>query len=230
MNRSPSVELIGLVASISLWLTVGLRHRELMAVRQQRLNFGTTPEAATVPDPAEPVGPTRASPLSEAEKIELLRLRGEVARRRSAGNSLTELKAENARLKAIGPARGGTSKRIRLPEGYHLASQAKFAGYATPENTLETLAWAVCQRNTQVLLNVFDTETASKINQTLNERGLSNVFDGLQGFVGYRIRSSRPKADDGVELEVQLNPNSERQLEKVSLQRSNGAWKLLLHD
>ena len=81
-----------------------------------------------------------------------------------------------------------------------------------------------------MLLNAFDTETASKISQTLNERGLSSVFDGLQGIIGYRIRSSRPKADDGVELEVQLNPTAERQLEKVSLQRSNGAWKLSLHD
>ena len=55
----------------------------------------------------------------------------------------------------------------------------------------------------------------SAVQEDLPEyRGLSNVFDGWQGIIGYRIRSSRPKADDELEHEVQLNPTAERQLKR----------------
>jgi len=83
----------------------------------------------------------------------LLRLRNEVSRLTGRKRELTGALTENESLRAQLARRATNSPAgTGLPAGYIRKNQAKMAGYNTPEDTIQSLLWALNNRDFPNLL------------------------------------------------------------------------------
>ena len=93
--------------------------------------------------------------LTSNQMSELLKLRGQVALLRGQSNELAKLREENRRLQS-GQTTGQEAKAARPPpnvppEDIFPRESWAFAGYATPEATLQTFHWASIKGDWQKL-------------------------------------------------------------------------------
>jgi len=112
---------------------------------------------------------------------ELLRLRGEVGGLRNQKSELEKLQEKNRQLLAAQAAKPQESTKVK---SFPKESWA-FAGYATPEATIQTVFWASSKGNVKAMLagltsdqqdleNMSESEFAAKaIQSTSNETGFS---------------------------------------------------------
>ncbi|MBU6400813.1 MAG: hypothetical protein KGS61_10875 [Verrucomicrobia bacterium] len=177
----------------------------------------------TVSSAAPPV----PSAAEVAVPVKVLRLRGQVGMLRVRLRELAAVRAENERLRAqvaataTNPAAGG------LPAGYLLRSQAKWSGFSTPENTLQTFLWAAQHRDLTNLLQVFTPEAAGRFQNQIQQgvHSASEFFDDVSGVPGVRILDRQPQPDGSVVLNVQIDPRRPDGIE-ISARLVNGEWKL----
>lgn len=219
MKLYPVATLLGVLLLFGLWGGVAVQRRQISELRGQIEHQGDASRPVTI----VATGPPNALgivPLDEAEKIQLLRLRAEVARLRNAKITTP------VRRITPGTSQGTNTTVIPLPEGYRPAAQLRYAGFATPESTLESFLWAVRNHDTNVLLQILPPEIAEKFSASLAKGEDNGLFENAGKLPGFRVRSSRMLSDNNAELEIQIDPRSESQAEKTSFERVDGAWKL----
>ncbi|MBN8246943.1 MAG: hypothetical protein J0L84_05810, partial [Verrucomicrobia bacterium] len=145
-------------------------------------------------------------------------------RRRAA---LDSLEARNRQLHAqlAGVTNGATSS----PAGaaYLASRNARFAGTATPRDTLESFLAAARQGDTNVLFQVLDDVSGNGIRAALESQGTEKTFTGLRLMPGFRIRSLEEQADGSARVEVEFDPRTAA-TESLTFQRVNGEWRLSL--
>jgi hypothetical protein len=180
-------------------------------LRQSQARLASAP----VPSPA-PATPTPA--LSEAQKLELLKLRGEVTRLRERQRELAGAAAENSRLKAKS---GGVGA---LPPGYVKRADAKYAGMATPEAAFQSFLWAIEHEDTNVLLQVMTEEGAVGFREALHARGAEEFWKEVKMIPGFRLLGQRQREDGVVMLKFEMLPGDPPHEMKAQL--VGGTWKL----
>jgi hypothetical protein len=206
----------------------GLRaeQQQLLAQQAARADNSVSPRTAEVtgvssgtPQPALVVTP------------ELLRLRNEVTRLTERQRELAGVRPENERLRAQLASRGTNGPGgFQLPPGYVRRSEARFVGYNTPEDTLQSVMWAARSHDLTNILQAFAPEVAEQIRAQAGEspQSLEDFWNQSVGLVGMRIVSRKPEASDGsitVEVEVAPGvPNAE-----VTFRQINGQWKMASH-
>ena len=159
---------------------------------------------------------------------ELLRLRSEVTRLAARRRELAGVRADNERLRAQLASRGTNGPGgFQLPPGYVRKRDARMVGYNTPENTLQSLLWAIQNRD---LTNVLQAFTAESVEHFLaqaaqSKRSVEDFFRDSAGFVGMAVVGRKQDSNDGsFELEVEVVPGVPHV--ELPFQQTNGQWKI----
>ncbi|MBM3881243.1 MAG: hypothetical protein FJ387_16220 [Verrucomicrobia bacterium] len=220
MNVRPAVfGALGLLCVVGLTL-VAWQRRELAELRQ--------PSARPAPPRSTPASPepetSTSSALSEAEKLELARLRGEVTRLRKQQRELGSVRAQHDRLRAQAGATAAQPPPagIVLPAGYLRRSEAKMAGFATPDAALETFLWAIEQRDTNVLFQVVTLEGVKRLRESFAREGTEEFFQRLGVVPGVLVTNRVTHTDGSVELGVQFVPGEEGSA--IRVRQMGGHW------
>ena len=174
-------------------------HLSSLKLEQQRL-LGHKPDE---PEPAAPAN--EPGQASEPEpSTELLQLRSEVNRLNRRKRELSLMPVENAHLKQRLAA--NRTNNTAFPNGYIRKSQARMAGYQTPEATLQTFLWAMQNRNLKNFLDTLTPEAAAQITRTTGVRSAEEVFDGTEALIGLGVVDRQPLADGSMQFKLQFAP------------------------
>ena len=187
------------------------------------------------------------SSSADGQPNDLLRLRSEVAFLRQQTNEVGKLRTENRQLRSA-PA-SQTASAPSQPLNIDLLKEScAFAGYATPEATLQSMIWAQNTGNAKSFLTCLMPEEAQKLldkdykGKSESEIG-KDIADDMEGLGGMRITRKVVLSDDEVILNIQMMPDAAaaKQLNtaagtpigpemKWTLRKIGGEWKLdLLH-
>ena len=202
---------------------------DLRAEQQQLLAHLAAREESAAASATAETGGTRpgASPPTLAVTPDLLRLRGEVTRLAERRRELAGVGAENQRLRAqlASQATNGPAG-IRLPPGYVRKSEARLVGYNTPDDTLQSLLWAVQNRDMTNLLQAFAPDRAEHLMAELaqSNRSAEDFFRDAAVLPGMAILSRKQLPDGGVELEVEMAPDLKPA--PIRMGHIRGQWKI----
>jgi hypothetical protein len=193
-------------------------HLAALAAEATALRSARAAAAAQLARPTPEAEP--ADSLTEAERLELLRLRAEVTRLRGRQQELASVRRENAELKE-------QLAKSQPPPGFIRLREATFAGQATPEATLQSFFWAVAHSDTNALYQLLDDESVERLRRDLQESGRSELLTMGRILPGYLVIERRENTPTDVTLEVELLTGEDPQPMGLSLQ--NGRWRLGLY-
>jgi hypothetical protein len=224
--------LLSLVCLAALWSVWDQRSQltSLRAEQQQAMARLVAPaDRAASAGPAESAGAGSADrSAAPAPTPELLRLRSEVTRLTERRRELAGVRAENERLRAQLASRGTNgSGGFQLPSGYIRRRDARMMGFGSPEDTLQTLLWAIQNHDLTNMLQAFTPERAEALRAQAGESREANerLFNEAQGPVGVRIVNRKQNASDGsITLELEVVP--EEAGPRITFRQINGQWKV----
>lgn len=204
--------------------------RRLAALRDtERQLLAQTSEA---PDPGS--APTQAEPIaagstSHSPSPELLRLRGQIGQLERRKRELAGVPAENKSLRTQLATKGTNAPgTFVLPADYIKKSTARFSGYGAPEDTIQSLLWAVQTQNTAQLLEAFNPEAAKKLEAEIQRRGSpEEFFNDANALPGLRIIGKQTQADGIAVLKVEMLPGTENEARELRFKQFDGQWKLI---
>lgn len=162
----------------------------------------------------------RATPLTEAEKLQLLRLRAEVSRLRQAVKS-------TATTRNPSHAPGATNViNAAVPPSYRLAAQWEFKGFESPEAAIESFFWAARNRDTNAITQALPPAplAATGTKPTLVE--FDSVFNAVGNLPGIQLLSTRLVSDTEAEVELQFDPRPDGLRDKLKCRRIGVEWRL----
>ncbi len=171
-----------------------------------------------------------AVPAADSSTRDLMRLRAEVTRLAEQQREFSSVRAENERLHAQVAARATNAAARALPPDYILASKAQFAGFNTPDATLETFMWAARNHDLTNFLQTLIPEAAQEFRRHLQQEGGSpeQALAGGEDFPGMRIVDRQSQPDGSIELKIQVVPG-ESETQPIRVRLVDGQWKLELH-
>lgn len=220
------------VALAALWGIWGQRS-QLADLRAQQQQLLAQP-AAKAESPAPPVTIESANTSSAAPAPslvvtpELLRLRSEVTRLTERRRELAGARVENEQLRAQFASRGTNGLGgFQLPPGYVRRTEARMVGYNTPEDTLQSMLWAIQNRDLTNLLQAFTPEMGKEITAGVakSNKSIEDFFHDGAGFVGMWVVGRKQNANDGsVDVEIEVMPGMPHQ--GFSFRQINGQWRI----
>lgn len=206
------------------WLAVLAGGVAVLQQRGQLANLETRAAQAQAAQAAVRAKPLRLTAvsvpgagLSEAERLELFRLRAEVTRLRARQAELAPVRAENQALR----------DRIRQqspPPGYVRMREAQFAGQASPEAAFQSFIWAIASGDTNALCQILVPNRALEMLSNLQEEGQDELLAAARIIPGYRIVATHHDSDAEVRLKVEFLPG--RGAEQVGLVLEEGRWRV----
>ena len=215
--------LLVVVCLVTLWGVWGQRS-QLAGLRaeQQQLLAQVTARADGAASPGT------AAPPALVVTPELLRLRNEVTRLTERRQELAGVTGENEQLHAQLASRGTNGPGgYQTPAGYVRKSEARMVGYNTPDDTLQSLLWALQNHDLTNVLQAFAPDIAAEIRARLGEspQALEDLWGKSAMLVGMRIVSRVPDVSDGsIAVEVEVVPGESGA--HTTFRQINGQWKL----
>jgi hypothetical protein len=211
------------VLSLALLGCVLLQQHRLADLRAEQARRNTEPQAA-----AQPIASDTQSSGSDTVQLhqgvspELLKLRDHVHRLNLRRDELASVALENQRLKQQ-LASGATNRAAAA--NFIRTSQARFAGYDSPEQTLESFLWAVQNKDIAMVLEAFTPEARDKAQRSFEGGGQGeNPLEALAQLPGLSVISTEHLADDKVAAQVQLTPDIPPQ--RMVFRKIRNQWKL----
>src|ERR1017187_5241029 len=222
---NPRILVIGVLIILCLTTLAGVfvQSRELGSLRadqQRQLASATRVRNQSLPTAGGGQAEETATSTSEP-----FQLRSQVGQLLNQKRELTSARAENERLHAQLATRSTNSPAgTTLPAGYIRRSQAQWAGMNTPENTMQSLLWAVQNRDPTNFLKLFTPESRQKL---LREAGDApdKVFGEMSTIPGLRVVSQQPLPDGSVELQVEIMPGQPLP-GGIHFRQMGGEWKM----
>jgi hypothetical protein len=208
-----------------LWV-ISSQHRQLAGLRgeEERLMAQRASETKNAPPSADQ---TVAEPEDSSSRIaatpELLRLRGEVTRLEARRRELASVSAQNASLRTQVATQGtNAGTGIPLPPGYVRTGEARLVGYGSPQDTIQSLLWAVRNKSSAHFLQAFSPELAQ---QFQTEGAFEKIFQDADQVPGMALVESHQMEDGSVEAKLEVVPDSEGP--PVKFRQINGEWKIV---
>jgi hypothetical protein len=223
--------LIGLAFLVCLaFFSATLRQRgQLTALRAEQrrlLAESAAPPADSARVPAVEITAVTPGVSSPSVSSELLRLRGEVTRLARQRDELASVAAENQRLRAQAANRAtNATTGPPLPSGYVRISQARMAGYDTPEATIESMLWAIHNHDLTNLLQAFAPEEAQQIQKQADRSGAGreSFFQEAAAIPGLSIVSREQMPDGSISVKAEIAPGMP--FGPIRFRQINGQWK-----
>ncbi len=147
---------------------------------------------------------------------ELLKLRHEARALRAGTNEIARLQEENRRLKAASTNSPPESPAPTIvvttgdAEEFIPKESWTFAGYATPEATLQSWMWSLREGDLNAFLESLGAEGYAKFQSQLQQSNKSeedlsaDLKRQAEGFAGFQILDQNPTADDSITLLVRM--------------------------
>jgi hypothetical protein len=233
MNRRVLLNgLLAVVCLATLWSVWGQRSQlaGLRAEQQQLLaQLAAKADGAASPGTAEATGASSAAPHPALVATpELLRLRSQVTQLTERRRELAGARAENEQLRAQLASRGTNGPDgFQLPPGYVRRSEARFVGYNTPDDTLQSLLWAVQNHDLTNLLQAFTPEIAKEYREQAGEspQSIEHFWSESAALVGIGIVGRKQDASDGsITAEMEVVPGEDGP--RMTFRQVNGQWKI----
>lgn len=149
-----SLKIFGIAVVVGLVVVLMMERaaREKLRVENESLSQQLAQFQTDNENFSNQLGQAKSSPAFSDDKMsELMKLRGEVGVLRQQTNELEKLRVENKRLKAIPESQPAKSAPVVSQNDFPKSSWA-FAGYATPENALQTWVWALDKGDKKMIL------------------------------------------------------------------------------
>lgn len=228
MNARKLVTLSVWILSIVAVCGVLLQRQELTALQAQREQMPRSETPTAQPPSVVPDGfaasQNTGSP-AELVSSELLRLRSEITRLSARKRELGNVPEEGERLRArMASAETNAPSGLRLPPGYIRKAEAQFVNYSTPENTIQSLLWALQRHDLPRFLEALLPEEAQSMRNRIAMSGEAEAFKGWDALPGMAVQSRHDLPDGTVELQVEIGPGLPPQ--KIQFRQLNGEWKL----
>ncbi len=165
---------------------------------------------------------------SHSPSLELLKLRGEVGRLSSRKRELAGVTAEREHIQGQGDSSNtNVAGADPLPPDYIKKFDAKFVGYNSPEDTIQSLLWAMQNRDVSVLLNSYEPTTAKKIEEIFQKQSsVETLFKSADAIPGMHIlgKVDGTETSGEVVLMVKIMPGQEPQ--QLRFKQIGGQWKM----
>jgi hypothetical protein len=205
------------------WQLIGLRASE------QQLRAVSTPASETGPNSTSgiAVGDDKQtnSPQPAVVAPELLRLRNQVAMLTRQKKELASVAEENKRLRSqVASASANPAGAAAASPAFLRKTQARMAGYATPEATIESFLWAMQHQDSTNLLQAFAPEAVQRFPQGVPQETLDDFFVRSEIVPGLSIIGREEVSPGIVELKLQILPGlppTSLQLKQIGQQ-----WKI----
>lgn len=216
------------VCLATLWGVWGQRS-ELAGLRaehqQLQSQLAARTDSPATPATAETAGPGAATPTPALVVTpELLRLRNEVTRLTERRRELAAVRGENERLHAQLASRGTNGPA----PGYIRKSEARMVGYNSPDDTLQSLLWAIQNHDFTNVLQAFTPERAAQLQARArqSDESVEDLFRDSAALVGMAVVGRKQNTSDGsVDVEVEVLPGMPHT--EISFRQINGQWKVV---
>lgn len=161
---------------------------------------------------------------------ELLRLRNEVNRLTSRRKELEGVASENERLRTqvAENKTNGVAAKLNL-EGFIRKSTARNVGYSTPEDTMQTMLWAVQNKDIASMAQAFTPEMAEEFQKEVAKAQSEgrDFFEHAGELPGFHVVDRQQLPDGVMVLKVEMAPGSGTT--DVKFRLINGQWKMESH-
>jgi hypothetical protein len=168
---------------------------------------------------------------------ELLQLRAEVARLSQEQRELSAARQENQKLRQQLENRRTNHAAKHLGSSYIRTSDAKWVGYNTPEDTLQSLFWAAKNRNVEKFLEGLTPETARELKDQIGKsensaQAIESILESASLPPLFEIVGREQLADGSIGLRIQIlsgNADESRSVdtsEPLGFKQIGGQWKL----
>ena len=229
MNLRVLITGTSVVVCVAALAGVLVQGSQLRSLRAQQRNSLIRPDAARFASMDTTISGSAAQPKEPSSTVspslELLRLRNEVTRLTGRKRELVGVQGENRQLNERLVASRTNSNS--LPPDYIRASQAQLVGYNTPEQTLQSLFWAVRNRDITNFLQSFTPERARWLQADLQKSGISveTFFETVNTLPGARIVEREKLPEGRLALRIEFIPGETLDW-SIRLQQINGQWKI----
>jgi hypothetical protein len=181
---------------------------------------------------SRPVETTGASfgtlPQTLVPTPELLRLRNEVTRLTERRRELASVRAENERLRAQVASRGTNYPNpIGLPTAYVRTGEARMVGYNTPDDTLQSMLWAVRNHDLTNLLHAYTPEMAGRLLSKFGQsrQSIEDFLRDAASMPGLGVVGRKQVTNNStMEVEVTIIPGKPGN--PIPFRQINGQWKI----
>jgi hypothetical protein len=166
---------------------------------------------------------------------ELLRLRAEVARLRQETKELAGLREQNHQLLAV---RGTNASIHGLPivldqSGYWPKESWSFAGYTSPESTLQTMLWFAKNGDVTNLLACGTADYRKNEEDDLVRNGLAHVTEELNREIAKlnscRLLDKQVFSNDQIQLTLWMD-GDHAETNRINFVRIGNEWKAAKHE
>jgi len=169
-------------------------------------------------------------PLSEGDSSELLRLRAEVSelRRQSAG--LESVLNENRQAQTTPDRSPRTDANEVKTADYWPHNSWAFAGYATPDATLQSSFWAADSGDLKTVLSSVSGKMRQDLEAELagksETEALIRIRDEVIGVQSVRVLDRATQPDGTVLITAELAGKYDSQTAKLILEKVGNDWKI----
>jgi len=233
MNRRALLGGFLVIVCLAILLGVWRQRSQLASLRAEQRQLLAQMAARADDSPSSGMAEARPSnsgtpPPTLVVTPELLRLRNEVTRLTERRRELAGVRTDNERLRAQLASRGTNGPGgFQLPPGYVRKGEARMVGYNTPDNTLQSLLWALQNHDVTNLVQAFAPEIAQQLRAQAGEsrESIEDFFSQTAGFVGMRILKREPDAnEDSIAVEIEMVPGEPAK--RTTFRQVNGQWKI----
>jgi TolA-binding protein len=229
---------VGLAVLLLLLATWWAAHRSQSLALRAELD-ALRAQIAAAPQPAA-INPAATSPISaqslerlRADASEVHKLRNEINQLRANAKELDKLKAENQQLRRGGgvspAANAGPGQNAATPGNFIPKENWSFSGYANPENTLQSIAWAMREGDLQTVLSSVTPEEQTRMKGEWGNKSdteiSANVRQGVEKVQSIQVLESKNVSADEVVLTIYA-VGGEDHVQRIVMQRSGSDWKL----
>lgn len=224
--------IVGLAAGLAFQT---FRFSELTAKnRELAREVAELQSRAAAAEPAPRAAPEPAA--MDQDKTELLRLRNQAAQLRTVTNELEQLKAQVAQLRGenqqlrASPLPVTSASPTGQSQGGTLFPRESwaFAGYATPENALQSAVFAMSQGDYKTFAASMAPEEAARLQQSWADKTPEQIAeDGRRetaNITGFRVLEKREVSPEQTVLTIYAG--GEEKVQRVVMQKVGEEWKL----
>ena len=191
-------------------LLVGLQHQQLRELRAENASLQKdSAEASQLKADLEKSNGNEAQDVEEIARLreenrDLLKLRGEINQLRDARAQFEKVSAENQRLQAQAKSVAKTDSKQTLQPVTVRIDMLFNRGQATPEDAIQTLYWAIRDRNSDMLSHCVTPKSWSQFRDYVNG-WRRQQFDNVGSI---DIVAQREVNATTVQVGIQLNPTA----------------------
>ena len=162
------------------------------------------------------------------ETRDLHKLRNEVRQLREQAKGLPSVRVENERLRASVSRSAAKNTPVVDSRPSFTLETLSFAGYATPEATLQTMFWAAKQGDLDAAMKCFSDEARKEMVGESPEDARRGMEEMVRRFKGLRIAARKVVSENEVQLGVQLSMEGSDAPDEQTIRFKlvGGEWRL----